>query len=601
MALRFCGSDIILWNVKSFRRVLFLMSSVVVLMGYSSAFARPPNVIVILADDQGWGDLGFNGNRMVATPQIDALARSGAVLDHFYVSPVCAPTRAELLTGRYHTRVGVRGVQNGNERLNLGERTIAEVFRDAGYATGLFGKWHNGGQGPYHPNARGFNEFYGYTQGHWPSYFNAEVEHNNRRVRSTGYLPDDVTSRAIEFIEENRDQTFFCYLAMPTPHSPMQVPDKYWGRFADREISQPGSPPSGQKEDPDFTRAVLAMTENIDDNVGRVLEKLKALDLARDTIVVYFSDNGPNSWRWNAGMKGRKAWTDEGGVRAPCFIQWTGRIPAGHHVEGIAGVIDLLPTLADMADVAVKSDRTLDGVSLRTCLEGNAPPPDRLLFSENGGKVSVRSSTHRLDATGELFDMEKDPRQLKNVAAEFSDVASRLRQAVATWKREAVLPAKTVRPYPVGYVALPRAELHAGEGTPGGGIQRSARWPNSSYFRNWKSVHDSITWPIEVLTPGRYRIEIYYACPSADVGATIEAAIGATTIHARLETPNDPPSVGAANDRVEREESYTKDFRPFVLGEATLPAGDFDLTLRALDIPGKQVMEVQAVVVTLLR
>lgn len=331
--------------MKSSCLVLSVLSVVIVLTGRPSAFARPPNVIVILADDQGWGDLGFNGNRMLATPQIDALARSGAVLDHFYVSPVCAPTRAEFLTGRYHTRVGVRDVQNGNERLNLGERTIAEVFRDAGYATGLFGKWHNGGQGPYHPNARGFNEFYGYTQGHWPSYFNAEVEHNGRRVRSAGYLPDDVTSRAIEFIGENRAQPFLCYLALPTPHSPMQVPDRYWARFAGREITQPGTPPAGQREDPDFTRAVLAMTANIDDNVGRLLEKLTSLDLARDTIVVYFSDNGPNSWRWNDGMKGRKASTDEGGVRAPFIIRWTGRIPAGHRVEGIAGVIDLLPTL----------------------------------------------------------------------------------------------------------------------------------------------------------------------------------------------------------------------------------------------------------------
>lgn len=580
---------------------LAVLIAVFALTGHSSALARPPNVIVILADDQGWGDLGFNGNRMVATPQIDALARSGAVLDHFYVSPVCAPTRAEFLTGRYHTRVGVRGVQNGNERLNLGERTIAEVFRDAGYATGLFGKWHNGGQGPYHPNARGFAEFYGYTQGHWPSYFDAEVEHNGRRVHGTGYLPDDVTNHAIEFIGENRAQPFLCYLALPTPHSPMQVPDKYWKRFADREITQTGTPPAGQKEDPDFTRAVLAMTENIDDNVGRLLQKLAALDLERDTVVVYFSDNGPNSWRWNGGMKGRKAWTDEGGVRAPCIIRWTGRIPTGHRVEGIAGVIDLLPTLADMAGISVNSGRPLDGVSLRAFLEGNAAPPDRLLFSENSGKVSVRSATHRLDAAGELFDMEMDPRQTKNVAAQFPEITSRLKDAVVAWKRDAMVPTKSERPYPVGFVPLPRAELPAGEATSAGGIQRSAKWPNSSYFKDWKSIEDSITWPIDVLTAGRYRIEIYYACAPADVGATVEAAVGPVKISARLETPNNPPLVGAKNDRVKREESYTKDFRPFVVGEVTLPAGNFNLTLRALDIPGKQVMEVQAVALTLLR
>lgn len=588
------------FSVKPLFVAVSVFSVVLVLPMRSSPSAQPPNVVVILADDQGWGDLGFNGNRMVSTPRIDALSKTGVVLGHFYVSPVCAPTRAEFLTGRYHTRVGVRGVQNGNERLNLDERTIADVFKDAGYSTGLFGKWHNGGQGPYHPNARGFSEFYGYTQGHWPSYFDAQVEHNGRRVRSSGYLPDDVTKHACDFIEANRGQPFLCYLALPTPHSPMQVPDRYWGRFAGREITQRGTPPAGQVEDPDFTRAVLAMTENIDDNVGRVLDRLDALNLTGSTIVVYFSDNGPNSWRWNAGMKGRKASVDEGGVRSPCIIRWPGHVPVDARLDGIAGVIDLFPTLADMAGIALHSKKPLDGVSLRACIERGAPAPDRLLFAENNGKVSVRSAEHRIDPGGALFDITKDPQQTTDISKENPAVAARLKQAVEDWKREVTSPAPRSRPYPVGYCALPRSEVPAGEGIPSGGILRSARWPNSSYFTHWTSARDSITWPIEVLTAGRYRIEVYYACPAADVGAMIEATVGQARILARLEVANDPPLLGAANDRVKREESYTKDFRPFRMGEMDLPAGTCDLTLRAIEIPGSQAMEVQAVAMTLL-
>lgn len=586
--------------MNHFRRGLALLFAVLVSAAAPCVDARPPNIVVVLTDDQGWGDLGFTGNKTVATPQIDALARSGAVLEHFYVSPVCAPTRSELLTGRYHTRVGVRGVQSGNERLNLDERTIANVFRDAGYATGLFGKWHNGGQGPYHPLARGFDEFYGFTQGHWPVYFNAEVDHNGSRVRGTGYLPDEVTAHALGFISDNRDRPFFCLLALPTPHSPLQVPDKYWRRFAGREIAQLGTPPAGQVEIPDFTRAVLAMAENIDDNVGRLLDRLDGLDLARDTVVIYFSDNGPNNWRWNGGMKGRKASIDEGGVRSPCIIHWPGRISAGQRVTEITGVIDLLPTLADLAGIPGGAAKPLDGLSLRTRLEDGVPLPDRLLFAENNGKVSVRSASHRFDDSGALYDLDRDPRQTRNIAAEQPEIAARLKQAIDSWRRDAVPPAPRSRPFPVGYAALPRAELSAGEGTPSGGIERSARWPNSSFFRNWTSVEGRMSWPIEVLAAGRYRVEIYYACPAKDIGSLIEVAVGSARVSSRLAIPNDPPLVGAENDRVKREESYTKDFKPFLMGDLELPAGNATLTLRALEISGNQVMEVQAVALTLL-
>src|SRR3954470_2051485 len=230
----------------------------------SEGSKKKPNVVIVLADDQGWGDLSQNGNTNLRTPHIDSLAQDGARFERFFVQPVCAPTRAEFLTGRWHPRGGVRGVSTGGERLNLDERTIAEAFRAAGYATGCFGKWHNGSQYPYHPNGRGFDEYYGFTSGHWGEYFDPPLDHNGAAVKGKGYFPDDLTGRAIGFLTASAKarKPFLCYLAFNTPHSPMQVPDPYWKRFEKATLKRFGE----KKEDENHTRAALAMTENLDDN-----------------------------------------------------------------------------------------------------------------------------------------------------------------------------------------------------------------------------------------------------------------------------------------------------------------------------------------------
>ncbi len=292
---------------------------------------RRPNVVVILSDDQGWGDLSVHGNTNIATPNIDSLARDGALFERFFVCPVCSPTRAEFLTGRYHPRGGVWSTSRGGERLDLDERTIGEAFKAAGYATGAFGKWHNGTQYPYHPNARGFDEYYGFCSGHWGNYFDPLLEHNGRTVRGKGFIIDDLTDHAIGFIEEHRSEPFFCYVPYNTPHSPMQVPDQFYEKFDGAELEMRHRDP--EREELGMTRAALAMCENIDWNVGRVLAKLDELKLADNTIVVYFADNGPNSFRWNGDMKGRKGSTDEGGVRSPLLMRWPGHIQPGTRVR----------------------------------------------------------------------------------------------------------------------------------------------------------------------------------------------------------------------------------------------------------------------------
>jgi arylsulfatase A-like enzyme len=208
---------------------LLLMCAMVLILNDSVAQTKP-NIVFILTDDQGWGDLSIHGNTNVRTPNIDKLAREGARFARFYVAPLCAPTRAGLLTGRYHYRGGVYGVSNSKEYLNTDEVTFADLFKKAGYATGCFGKWHNGSQYPYHPNGRGFDEFYGFLSGHYANYFNTMLDHNGEAVRSTGFITDDLTEKAIGFIEKNKEKPFVCYIPYNAPHSPFQVPDEYYDR-----------------------------------------------------------------------------------------------------------------------------------------------------------------------------------------------------------------------------------------------------------------------------------------------------------------------------------------------------------------------------------
>jgi arylsulfatase A-like enzyme len=557
---------------------------------------KRPNIVVILADDQGWGDLSINGNTNLRTPKIDSIAHDGAILDRFYVCAVCAPTRAEFLTGRYHSRGGVRGVSTGAERLNLDEKTIAQTFKAAGYATGAFGKWHNGSQFPYHPNARGFDEYYGFTSGHWGLYFDPELDHNGKLVQGKGYISDDLTNHAIDFITQHKDGPFFCYLPFNTPHSPMEVPDRFFERFEHAEPKMRARNPK-QEEIP-MTRAVLAMCENIDYNVGRVLAKLDELKLADNTIVIYFSDNGPNSWRWNGCMKGRKGSVDEGGVRAPFLIRWPGHIKPRTQVAQIAGAIDLLPTLADMAGVTVAGTKPLDGKSIRPLLLGEKVNwPDRMIFSLQNKNISVRTQQYRLDQAGQLFDMVADPCQDRDISREKPDVAAKLQKAVDEWGREMLpLVGKDDRPFPVGYSETTR--LPARDGVPGGGVERSAGPPNCSYFTNWTNKQDVMTWDIEVGHAGSYEAAIYYTCPAGDIGSTVELTFGDVKVDAKVTVAYDPPALGAKLDRVPRGESYWKYFKPMKLGKLALPKSRGKLALRALEIPGKQVAEVRYVTLT---
>jgi hypothetical protein len=387
----------------------------------------------------------------------------------------------------------------------------------------------------------------------------------------------------------------------------MQVPDSYWDKFKNKPIALLHQ--NTDQEDLNMTRAALAMCENIDTNVGRVLKKLDDLKLAENTIVLYFADNGPNSFRWNGGMKGRKGATDEGGIRSPLLVRWPKYIPAGTRVTQIAGAIDLLPTLADFAGIKVAGDKKLDGLSLKPLLTGSITNwPERTIVTFYGSRLSLRTQQYRFDAGGgqgkkavtsaALYDMAADPGQQRDIAKERPEIAARLTAEAQKWRAElSVKAGADDRPFTVGY--SDSTPLPARDGVAYGTVQRSDTAPNCSFFTHWTSPDDRITWNVEVGQPGRYEAVVYYTCAASDLGSTVELSLGDAKIQAKVSEAHDPPLYGKEHDRVERRaESFMKDFKPLSLGSFDLKPGRGQLSLRALNIPGKQVMDVRYVVLS---
>ena len=563
------------------------------------------NVVVFLTDDQGWGDLSLNGNTNLSTPNIDSLAKEGASFDRFYVCPVCSPTRAEFLTGRHHVRSGVYSTSAGGERMDLDETTIADLFKQEGYATGAFGKWHNGMQYPYHPLGRGFDYFYGFCSGHWGHYYDALMERNGKLVQGKGFCVDDFTTEAMNFIDRSvaKKQPFFTYIPYNTPHSPMQVPDRWWKKFKDKKLEDMMRNRNPKKEDRLHLLAALAMCENIDWNVGRLLKKLDDLQVTDDTIVVFFHDNGPNGIRWNGDMEGRKGSTEEGGTRSPLLIKWPNGIKAGIKVMPITSVRDLLPTLTELAGVKGKSKKSIDGQSLKPLLFGNTKGwKSRTLVSTWKGKLGVRDQRFRLGYKGKLFDMENDPGQRVDVNKQFPKVTERLNQRKQSFQKKVLEQAgPDTRPFVIGHPAVSWTQIPARDGTAHGGIKRSNQFPNCSYFTNWTSKEDFITWDVEVGKSGKYEVELWYACPEQDLGAEIELSFSGNSLVTTISIPNDPPLVGKQEDRAPRMESYVKDFKPMKMGVISLTEGTGIMKLQATQIPKSQAMEFRLLQLTRMK
>lgn len=477
--------------------------------------------------------------------------------------------------------------------MDLDETTIADLFRAAGYTTAAFGKWHNGMQYPYHPNGRGFDEFYGFCSGHWGNYFNPMLERNGRIVKGEGFCIDDFTSNAMQFMESavRREKPFFAYVPYNTPHSPMQVPERFWRKFADGPLKLKNEQQREQPNNDTHKRSALALCENLDWNVGRILKKLDSLGVADNTIVVWFHDNGPNGVRWNGGMRGRKGSTDEGGVRSPLYVRWPAGIKAGTEVAQICTARDLLPTLCELAGVPATTQKTLDGRSLKPLLDGETTDwPRRILINHWKKRVSARSQRFRLDHTGKLYDMIADPGQRTDVRKKHPRVAREL-AAKVKMHHDRFMPnyEKDERPFVIAHPGSVLTQLPARDGIAHGNIERSNRFPNCSFFRNWTSTDDKITWRAEVGASGTYEVVLYYAAKSA--GAKCELIFNDSVLPFEIREAHDVPELGAEHDRHPRVESYVKDFKAVSIGRINLKKGQGELTLRATEIPGEEAME----------
>ncbi len=329
--------------------------------------ANRPNIVFILSDDQGYGDLGVYGNPDIDTPHLDEIARLGIRLDqHYSGAPLCAPARAALLTGRYHHRTGALSVEpnRGMDRIALRETTIADLFKAAGYATGMVGKWHNGlFDLRYHPRARGFDEFVGFLNGGM-YYWNWILDRGGTPWRSDGrYLTDVFTDEAVAFLRRHRSEPFFLYLAYNAPHLPLEAPQEDVRPFAEKGT---------------FTETVsilYGMIRKMDAGVGRITETLDALGLAENTILVFTSDNGPllngDFRRYNGPFRGMKNLVLEGGIRVPAMVRWPAGLPGGREFGGMAHFTDWLPTLLAACGVAERPELPLDGLDLLPALRGD--------------------------------------------------------------------------------------------------------------------------------------------------------------------------------------------------------------------------------------
>ncbi len=439
---------------------------------------RRPNIILILTDDQGYGDLGRNGNPVIKTPNLDKLYDEGVRFEDHHVSPTCAPTRSALLSGRHEFKSGVTHTIFERERMCLKTITIVELLKAAGYTTGIFGKWHLGDEEPYQPQHRGFDEVFIHGAGGigqtYPgscgdapgnTYFDPVILHNGVFEKTQGYCTDVFFNQAMKWIENRGEgQPFFCYLSTNAPHEPHQVPEEYEKMYAEWLSSRPKDPasqaakapgPSGKASANVETAKFLGMITNIDDNVGRLMDKLKGWGIDRDTLVIFMNDNGGTAGCriFNAGMKGTKGTAHNGGTRAMCLWRWPGTLkPAAVHA--LTAHLDFFPTLAELAGAKLPQETAarLEGYSLVPLLRNPKAPwhDERMLFTHVGrwdkgappekfGRCSVRWRNFLYfpkPQNAELYDLQADPGETKNIIAQHPDVAAKLAIAYDQWWEE---------------------------------------------------------------------------------------------------------------------------------------------------------------------
>jgi len=469
----------------------------------------PPNVVLILTDDQAYGDLGCHGNDVIQTPNLDRLHGESVRFEQFYVSPVCSPTRSSLMTGRYNYRTGVVDTYLGRSMMHADEVTLAEILAGNGYRTGIFGKWHLGDNYPMRAMDQGFQESLvhnggGIGQPSDPpgnSYFDPILTHNGEQKQYKGYCTDIFTDAAMAFIEANKEQPFFTYLSTNCPHSPLQIGEEYYKPYLDAGLDEK-------------TARVYGMITNIDENVGRLLAHLQALGLEQNTLVIFLTDNGPcgsqGPARYNAGLRARKGTVYEGGIHVPCFMRWPGQLSGGRAIDRIAAHIDLVPTIAEACGAPLPGGLHVDGMSLMPLLRGNKirMPGRTLYFQWHRGDApelyrscAARTQQYKLVDGKELYDLEADPGEEHDIAAEHADVVAEMRAGYEAWFADV---GSTH-----GYEAPP---IYVGTPHENPVVLTRQDWRGADGWGDKDLGH----WCVDVRAQGRYTVELAF---SPDVGA----------------------------------------------------------------------------------
>jgi len=403
-------------------------------------------------------------------------------------------------------RTGVHGVTKGRETMRKGEITLAECLKPAGYRTSLAGKWHLGENYPYVPHARGFDEFTGFRTGHWNWYFDSPVERNGKPDRFKGYIADALTDEGIRFIKRPSSDPYFLYLAYNTPHAPYQVPDSYFNKFAGQGLSVEN-------------QSIYGMVSNLDDNIGRLLANVDD-----NTIVMFLCDNGPQTDRFNAGLRGRKGSVYEGGTRSPLYVRYPAKLKGGRQISTIAGHIDVLPTLLHMADVKRPDGPPLDGRSLVPLLEGSTSDwAARNIYTHADQQADplqpypgcVRDQQYKMVNGNSLYDLIADPAESHDLSKVDAPRLSRMVKDYEAWFASTIEGFRVgAPPIEVGHKQENPALLTAPQADLAGSLRFHMKFGYAHDFAvGWSAAEDAMTWNIDAIAPGSYSATVQYRGP----------------------------------------------------------------------------------------
>ncbi|ARV16522.1 arylsulfatase [Polaribacter sp. SA4-12] len=480
---------------------------------------KKPNVILVITDDQGYGDLGVHGNKVIKTPNVDAFYKESHHLTDFHVGPTCAPTRSGLMTGRYANSTGVWHTVGGWSLLRAEEKTIADMFTEAGYKTGAFGKWHMGDNYPFRAHDRGFQKtvmHYGGGVQQTPDYWNNDYFDDTYFVNGTpkkfkGYCTDVFFDEATKFIEESKEQPFFAYISTNAPHGPYNVPLEYYNLYKDLSDTVLA----------DTQKRFYGMITNVDDNFGKLRKKLKDLNIADNTILIFMTDNGTSSGYYNkkgkvtgynAGMRGTKGSEYEGGHRVPFFIHWkNGNISKAKDINLLTAQLDIMPTLAELCGIELPKDhRKINGESLVAALKGEQKENNRMLVTDSQRmnypvkwkNSATMQNKWRLINGKELYDIGNDKGQKNDVAEQNPEKVAEMRAFYENWWKEVSVQFDEEIKIPVGIktenpVTLTAHDAHS--------FKEDYPW-NQIQIRNGNV--GSGYWALDVKTAGEYEISL---------------------------------------------------------------------------------------------